>query len=72
MVNIFLEETTKPLTKRNKLKIYAMAFVLITSLSYLYGIGERNKQHLAEIERINSQPVEVALPKELPTNIYNY
>jgi hypothetical protein len=72
MVNIFLEETTKPLTKRNRLRLLVMVFVLIPSLSYLYGIGERNKAHLAEIERINSQPVDVALPKELPDNIYNY
>ena len=73
MTNILLEEQEKPLTKRNRLIIYAMCFVLIPSLSYLYGIGERNTAHLAEIERVNSQPVEVALPKELPEdNIYNY
>ena len=72
MANIFLEEQEKPLSKRNRLRIYALCFVLIPSLSYLYGIGERNKAHYAEIERINSQPVDVALPKELPNNIYDF
>lgn len=71
-MNIFLEETTKPLTTKRKLKLYAMILVLVPSFAYLYGIGERAKQHELAIERINSQPVEVALPKELPTNIYDF
>jgi len=71
-MNIFLEETTKPLSTRRKLKLYAMIVILTPSLAYLYGIGERMQQHEAAIERINSQPVDIALPKELPTNIYDF
>jgi len=71
-MNIFLEETTKPLSTRRKLKLYAMIVILTPSLAYLYGIGERMKQHDLAIERINSQPIDIALPKELPTNIYDF
>jgi hypothetical protein len=71
-MNIFLEETTNPLTIKRKLKLYVMILVLVPSFAYLYGIGERMNERYSAIERINSQPIDIALPKELPTNIYDF
>jgi hypothetical protein len=43
-----------------------MALILIPAFAWLYGTGEVAKERQAQIERINSQPVEIALPRELP------
>lgn len=70
-MTIFHQYEEKPLTLKRKLQIWAMLYVLVPAFAALYGYSERINAHWAEVERINSQPIEVALPEQLP-NIYDF
>lgn len=71
-MTIFTQYEEKPLTPKRKLSIWLMLFILVPLVSYASGKAQLANKHYAELERINSQPVNVALPNELPTNIYDF
>jgi hypothetical protein len=61
-MNIFLEEQTKPLTTKRKLQIWAMLFIGVPAMAWLYGHGEYKQSD----QRRMMMPVSMALPAELP------
>lgn len=71
-MNIFTQYEEKPLTLKRKLGIIAMIFTLVPAMAWCYGKHELITSHQEQVRRINSQPIEVALPAELPNNVYDF
>ncbi len=65
---IFFEETTpQKLTTKRKLQIWAMLFIGIPAMAWLYG----NHEWKQSDKRRASLPVEIALPSQLP-NLWEF
>jgi len=71
-MSLFHTYEEKPLTLKRKLLLWAMLFVLIPGFCFLYGKSELQAASYKELSRTTGQAVTTALPKELPTNIYDF